>query len=408
MNVHKVPAADRDAVSRLLVSLGWRIPRIAMAIGWSESTMKGLNAPAPSKSYGDTRRNSYGVTFEYWVEKMRDPGSDNAFKQARAAIENLLEIDKIEAAVRAVEESFALLCRPRCAPALQPYIDLAVEILELKFVNGIGELDVWADYLGSVYDGIVFAPVSAKEAIDCLTDRFSTACDYSAVMPTVPIDLRYLLNGWMSSRQFFTQRQRDAIAYRFALDRIGSKNPAKIGSVMGITRYQVLAALRSGMAELRKDWRIEKLAPFFESFGRLRDRNAELEGEVNRLCEQNHDLVVAIQDGTAGDDLRKVEEQRLIIALSHPVSELDLSVREKERLASAGILLIGHLVQCTEAIMTVANRFSVKAIPDIRDYLTARGLSLGMPLEESVIALFPLPPRVQAMLDKRRRINRQS
>ena len=408
MNVRKVPAADRDAVARLLVSLGWRIPRIARVIGWQEQTMKGLNAPAPSKSYGGVKKKAYRVTFRYWVEKMRDPDSDEIFNQARAAIEALLEIDRIRAAVRAMEESFALLCRPRCAPALQPYIDLAVEILDLKFENGIGELDVWHEYLGSVYDSSISFPESADEAIDFLTDRFSMACDYSAVMPTVPIDLRFLLNGWLSSREFFTQRQRDAIACRFALDRIGSKNPAKIGSVMGITRYQVLVALRSGMTELRKDWRIERLAPFFESFGRLRDRNARLEREVNRLCEQNHDLVVAIQNGTAGDDLRKVEKQRLIIALSRPVSELDLSVRGEECLINAGITRIGHLVQCTEGIMTVANRFSVKAIPDIKDSLAARGLSLGMPLEESVVALYPLPPRVQAMLDRRRGITRPS
>ncbi|MFA6497252.1 MAG: DNA-directed RNA polymerase subunit alpha C-terminal domain-containing protein [Patescibacteria group bacterium] len=409
MPVRKVPVKFSVEVVPLLVGFGWKIPTIARAIEQPVPTVERLCLNLEIGKHGFRKKEVYRETFEHWVWRVKDSnGPGEVFNQARAAIEVLLEIDKIKTAVRAMEESFTLLCRPRCAPILQPYVDLAVAILGLKFVSGIDEFDVWSEYLDGVDKGSIPAPESANEAIECLADMFSALCVYSAVMPTVSIDLRYLLNGWMSSQEFFTQRQQDVIAHRFALDRIGSKDPAKIGSKLRITREEVLEALNSGMAELRKDWRIGMLVPYFESFSRVHARNLELKKEVERLRADNEALVTTMRDGSAGEELRRVERQKLIMKLHCSVSELDLSVRGEERLVKAGILRIGQLVQCTEGIMTAGNGFSVKALPRIRDSLAACGLSLGMPLEESVIALFLLPPRVQMMLDRRRGVTRLS
>lgn len=62
------------------------------------------------------------------------------------------------------------------------------------------------------------------------------------------------------------------------------------------------------------------------------------------------------------------------------VSEVELSVRAANCLKNAGIQTIADLVQKTEADMLDTKNFGVKSLNEIKDLLTAMGLSFGMKL----------------------------
>ncbi len=78
----------------------------------------------------------------------------------------------------------------------------------------------------------------------------------------------------------------------------------------------------------------------------------------------------------------KVDErkQRMVESLGRSVEELELSVRSYNCLKNARIRTLGELVQKTEAELLRTRNFGRKSLNEIRDILTAMGLSLGMDL----------------------------
>lgn len=67
--------------------------------------------------------------------------------------------------------------------------------------------------------------------------------------------------------------------------------------------------------------------------------------------------------------------------LLRPVDELELSVRSANCLKKAEIRYIGELVQRTEAEMLKTKNFGRKSLNEIREILSAMGLSLGMKID---------------------------
>jgi DNA-directed RNA polymerase subunit alpha len=68
--------------------------------------------------------------------------------------------------------------------------------------------------------------------------------------------------------------------------------------------------------------------------------------------------------------------------LNRSVEELELSVRSYNCLKNANIQTIGDLVQRTEADMLKTKNFGRKSLNEIKEILTAMGLSLGMRFDE--------------------------
>ena len=71
--------------------------------------------------------------------------------------------------------------------------------------------------------------------------------------------------------------------------------------------------------------------------------------------------------------------------LSQPVSELELSVRSANCLSEARIKTIGELVSRSEAEMLKYRNFGKKSLNEIKEKLTALGLSLGMTFEGELL-----------------------
>jgi DNA-directed RNA polymerase subunit alpha len=81
-----------------------------------------------------------------------------------------------------------------------------------------------------------------------------------------------------------------------------------------------------------------------------------------------------------------VDRVHLLENLKRSVDELELSVRSYNCLKNANIRNIGELVQKTEAEMLKTRNFGRKSLNEIKEILETLGLSLGMKLDEELLA----------------------
>jgi DNA-directed RNA polymerase subunit alpha len=72
--------------------------------------------------------------------------------------------------------------------------------------------------------------------------------------------------------------------------------------------------------------------------------------------------------------------------LLRSVNELELSVRAANCLKNAGIETIAEMVQKTESEMLKTKNFGRKSLNEIKEILTGMGLSLGMKVDDKIVA----------------------
>jgi DNA-directed RNA polymerase subunit alpha len=87
---------------------------------------------------------------------------------------------------------------------------------------------------------------------------------------------------------------------------------------------------------------------------------------------------------TAGEQpaaLRGVAAPQVDPILLRPVDELELTVRSANCLKAENIYYIGDLIQRTETELLKTPNLGRKSLNEIKDVLAARGLTLGMKLE---------------------------
>jgi len=81
-----------------------------------------------------------------------------------------------------------------------------------------------------------------------------------------------------------------------------------------------------------------------------------------------------------------IDRVRMLDHLKRSVDELELSVRSYNCLKNANIRSIGELVQKSETDMLKTRNFGRKSLNEIKEILETMGLSLGMKLDEEVLA----------------------
>jgi DNA-directed RNA polymerase subunit alpha len=81
-----------------------------------------------------------------------------------------------------------------------------------------------------------------------------------------------------------------------------------------------------------------------------------------------------------------IDRVHLLDNLKRSVDELELSVRSYNCLKNANIRNIGELVQKTEAEMLKTRNFGRKSLNEIKEILETLGLSLGMKLDDEILA----------------------
>ncbi|NBR88162.1 MAG: DNA-directed RNA polymerase subunit alpha [Verrucomicrobia bacterium] len=79
------------------------------------------------------------------------------------------------------------------------------------------------------------------------------------------------------------------------------------------------------------------------------------------------------------------EQNKLKKLLNMSVNEIELSVRAANCLNNANITTVGQLAMKTEGDMLKYRNFGKKSLQEIKDKLQALGLSLGMPIDQSLL-----------------------
>ena len=84
-------------------------------------------------------------------------------------------------------------------------------------------------------------------------------------------------------------------------------------------------------------------------------------------------------------DKQDEEKSKLKKLLNMSVNEIELSVRAANCLNNANITSVGQLAMKSESEMLKYRNFGKKSLNEIKDKLTALGLSLGMSFENDLL-----------------------
>ena len=125
-----------------------------------------------------------------------------------------------------------------------------------------------------------------------------------------------------------------------------------------------------------------------------------LRHHLDVFCDYDKNMVVEFEE--AGDRV-SAEQQKLKKILNMSVNEIELSVRAANCLNNANITTVGQLAMKTEQEMLKYRNFGKKSLNEIKDKLTALGLSLGMKfdpglLDSSVESVLDTPADAMAAL----------
>jgi DNA-directed RNA polymerase subunit alpha len=106
-------------------------------------------------------------------------------------------------------------------------------------------------------------------------------------------------------------------------------------------------------------------------------------GLAAKLIKDHMTIFINFEEEAAAEEApTETAADRFNEHLNRSVEELELSVRSYNCLKNANIQTIGDLVQRTEADMLKTKNFGRKSLNEIKEILTAMGLSLGMRFDE--------------------------
>jgi DNA-directed RNA polymerase subunit alpha len=105
------------------------------------------------------------------------------------------------------------------------------------------------------------------------------------------------------------------------------------------------------------------------------------------------------------DEDERRRRDRLSQVLSVPVTDFELSVRSRNCLQKMGIMTLGELAKTTENDLLNSKNFGETSLVEIREMMTAKGLSLGMFAKEAAVPEPIYEPEVvtpdeQALLER--------
>ncbi len=130
-------------------------------------------------------------------------------------------------------------------------------------------------------------------------------------------------------------------------------------------------------ARVEQRTNLDKLIIELETNGTLDPRDA-IQHAATLLREQ---LAFFVEDITPEDKPDSSPEPDIDPILLRPVDDLELTVRSANCLKAESIYYVGDLIQRTEVELLKTPNLGKKSLTEIKDVLAARGLSLGMRLE---------------------------
>ncbi len=130
-------------------------------------------------------------------------------------------------------------------------------------------------------------------------------------------------------------------------------------------------------ARVEQRTNLDKLIIELETNGTLDPRDA-IQHAATLLREQ---LAFFVEDIAPDDKPASAPEPDIDPILLRPVDDLELTVRSANCLKAESIYYVGDLIQRTEVELLKTPNLGKKSLTEIKDVLAARGLSLGMRLE---------------------------
>ena len=185
--------------------------------------------------------------------------------------------------------------------------------------------------------------------------------------------------------------------YQAADTRLGDGESKTIGTLQLDATYSPIRRLaytvESARVEQRTD--LDKLILDIESNG-----TTDPEECIRRAATILQQQLAAFVDLQADNepDQEELEEQVDPILL-RPVDDLELTVRSANCLKAENLYYIGDLIQRTEVDLLKTPNLGKKSLTEIKDVLAAKGLSLGMRLENWPPASLKNDDRVLARRD---------
>jgi DNA-directed RNA polymerase subunit alpha len=137
--------------------------------------------------------------------------------------------------------------------------------------------------------------------------------------------------------------------------------------------YQV----ESARVEQRTD--LDKLIMDIETNGVVEPQEAIQ--HAARILADQLSVFAAIEPSTVMPDEKRVQAPPIDPILLRPVDDLELTVRSANCLKAENIYYIGDLIQRTETELLKTPNLGRKSLNEIKEVLAARGLTLGMKLE---------------------------
>lgn len=123
----------------------------------------------------------------------------------------------------------------------------------------------------------------------------------------------------------------------------------------------------------------DKLTMVVETDGSVRPEDAV--ALAARILQDQLAVFINFEEPKKAQEEQRHPELAFNAALLKKVDELELSVRSANCLKNDNIVYIGDLIQKTEAEMLRTPNFGRKSLNEIKEVLAARGLTLGMKLE---------------------------
>ncbi len=120
---------------------------------------------------------------------------------------------------------------------------------------------------------------------------------------------------------------------------------------------------------------------------------ADAVGLAAKLLKDHMTIFINFEEAPEAEEV--YHEKPVVIRnenLDRSVEELELSVRSYNCLKNANISTIRELVQKSEQEMLKTKNFGRKSLNEIKEILSAMGLTLGMKFDEKGAPIFPEPP----------------
>jgi DNA-directed RNA polymerase subunit alpha len=114
-----------------------------------------------------------------------------------------------------------------------------------------------------------------------------------------------------------------------------------------------------------------------------------LRHHLDVFCDYDKNMVIEFEEA---EERVSAEQAKLKRILNMSVNEIELSVRAANCLNNANITTVGQLAMKTEQEMLKYRNFGKKSLNEIKEKLSALGLSLGMKFDAGLLEGVPVEP----------------